>query len=84
MLNMKKKWKIKLLKLCVYLDQDKITDSYWGICIKNWQLTEIQLVFIWKDKNPKIKNSTLCNHYENGGLKNVDIFSKVVAYNALG
>ena len=30
--------------------------------------------FIWKGKNPKIKNSTLC-----GGLKNVDIFSKVVS-----
>ena len=42
------------------------------------------MVFIWKDKNPKIKNSTLCNHYENGGLKNVDILSKVVAYNAFG
>ena len=35
--------------------------------------------FIWKRKNPKIKNSTLYNNYENGGLKNVDIFSKVVS-----
>ena len=35
--------------------------------------------FIWKEKNPKIKNSTLCNDYEYGGLKNVDIFSKVVS-----
>ena len=35
--------------------------------------------FIWKGKNPKIKNSTLCNDYEYGGLKNVDIFSKVVS-----
>ena len=25
--------------------------------------------FIWKGKNPKIKNSTLCNDYEYGGLK---------------
>ena len=30
-------------------------------------------------KNLKIKNSTLCNDYEYGGLKNVDIFSKVVS-----
>ena len=30
-------------------------------------------------KNPKIKNSTLCNDYECGGLKNIDIFSKVVS-----
>ena len=35
--------------------------------------------FIWTGKNPKIKNSTLCNDYENGGLENVDIFSKVVS-----
>ena len=42
-------------------------------------LTKIQMEFIWKGKNSKIKNSTLCNDYENGGLKNVDIFSKVVS-----
>ena len=42
-------------------------------------LTKIQMEFIWKGKNPKIKNSTLCNDYESGGLKNVDIFSKVVS-----
>ena len=35
--------------------------------------------FIWKGKNPKIKNSPLCNDYEYGGLKNVDILSKVVS-----
>ena len=35
--------------------------------------------FIWKGKYPKIKNSTLCNDYEYGCLKNVDIFSKVVS-----
>ena len=33
--------------------------------------------FIWKRKNPKIEYSTLCNDYEYGGLRNVDIFSKV-------
>ena len=42
-------------------------------------LTKIQMEFIWKGKNPKIKNSTLGNDYEYGGLKNVDIFSKVVS-----
>ena len=39
----------------------------------------ICMEFIWKGKNLKIKNSTLCNGYEYGGLKNVDIFSKVVS-----
>ena len=42
-------------------------------------LTKILMEFIWKGENPKIKNSTLCNDYEYGGLKNVDIFSKVVS-----
>ena len=35
--------------------------------------------FIQKGKNPKTKNSTLCNDYKNDALKNVDIFSKVVS-----
>ena len=35
--------------------------------------------FIWRGKNRKIKNSTLCNDYKYDGLKNVDIFSKVVS-----
>ena len=42
-------------------------------------LTKIQMKFIWKGKNPKIKNSTLCNDYKYGELKNVDIFSKFVS-----
>ena len=28
--------------------------------------------FIWKNGNPKLKLSTLCNEYEQGGLKTVD------------
>ena len=35
--------------------------------------------FMWKGKNSKIKNCTLCNDYENGELKNVNIFSKFVS-----
>ena len=35
--------------------------------------------FIWKGKTPNIKISTLCNDYDNGGLKNVDVFSKIVS-----
>ena len=35
--------------------------------------------FIWKGKTPNIKSSTLCNDYDNGGLKNVDVFSKIVS-----
>ena len=42
-------------------------------------LTKKQMEFTWKGKNPKIKNSALCNDYEYGALKNADIFSKVVS-----
>ena len=34
----------------------------------------MQVEFISKGENAKIKNSTLCNDYEHRGIKNVDIF----------
>ena len=43
------------------------------------QLEKIQKQFIWKNGNPKLKHTTLCNEYEQGGLKNVDIFSKITS-----
>ena len=42
-------------------------------------LTKKQMEFTRKGKNPKIKNSILCNDYKYGALKNADIFSKVVS-----
>ena len=41
------------------------------------QLEKIQKQFIWKNRNPKLKHTTLCYEYEQGGLKNVHIFSKI-------
>ena len=35
--------------------------------------------FIWNGKNPKIKHSTLSNSYKDGGLKDVDVFTKVIS-----
>ena len=43
------------------------------------QLNKIQQHFIWGGKSSKIKHSTLCNNYENGGLKNVDIIFKITS-----
>ena len=34
---------------------------------------------MWSDKKVKIKHDTLCNDYKDGGLKNVDIVSKINA-----
>ena len=41
------------------------------------QLNKTQKDFIWNGLNPKIKNSTINNNYENGGLKNVNIAAKI-------
>ena len=41
------------------------------------QLNKTQTNFIWSGLNPKIKNSTINNNYENGRLKNVSIAAKI-------
>ena len=43
-------------------------------------LNEIQQIFIWNKKRPKIKYSTLIGSYEEGGYKDVDIATQ---FNAL-
>ena len=43
------------------------------------KLSKLQKEFIWNGNNPKIKHSTLSKKYENGGLKDVDISSKVIS-----
>ena len=43
------------------------------------QLNNIQRNFIWNRKNRKIKASTLSNSYEDGGLKDVNVFTKVIS-----
>ena len=39
-------------------------------------LYKIQKNFIWQGKKTKIKHSILCNGYENGSIKNVDLRNK--------
>ena len=43
------------------------------------QLEKIQKQFIWENENPKFKRTTLCNEYEQGGLKIVYIFSRITS-----
>ena len=43
------------------------------------ELKKIQNAFLGNDSSPKIKHETLCNNYKAGGLKNVDIPSKIIA-----
>ena len=40
---------------------------------------KIQNNFIWQEKKAKIKHSTLCNGYEEGGMKNVDLRNKITS-----
>ena len=43
------------------------------------ELQKIQKAFIWHSPLPKISHKTLCNNFENGGLKHVDISSKIIS-----
>ena len=43
-------------------------------------LNKIQKDFLWDKKSAKIKHTTLCCDYADGGLKSVDIFSKTVSF----
>ena len=43
------------------------------------QLQSIQKQFLWKSSTPKIKHSALIGDYKDGGLKNVDIETKLKA-----
>ena len=43
------------------------------------ELQRIQKMFIWHSSSPKISHKTLCNNFENGGLKHVDISSKIIS-----
>ena len=42
-------------------------------------LNIIKITLFGKQKNTKIKKSTLCNSYEDGGLKDIDIFYKIIS-----
>ena len=40
-------------------------------------IQQIQREFLWKSSNIKIKHETICNDFQNGGFKKVDIPSKI-------
>ena len=41
------------------------------------EIQKMLKVFIWNNLSPKIKHETLCNSFEEGGLKNNDINTKI-------
>ena len=43
------------------------------------ELNKIHKEFIWNHKRPKIKEKTLINNFDKGGLKDVDIPSKIAS-----
>ena len=44
------------------------------------EIEKIQKIFLWKNPFPKIKQETLCNDYNSGGLKSIDISNKIVSF----
>ena len=47
--------------------------------VKTELLSKIQEEFLWGKNKSDIKHDTISNDYENGRLKSVDIFSKIVS-----
>ena len=43
------------------------------------ELDKIKQHFIWKNRNPKTNQDTLCKDYQNGSLKKVDIKFKIIS-----
>ena len=43
------------------------------------EIQTIQKTFLWYSSKPKINHTTLCNTFEDGGLKNVDVRSKIIS-----
>ena len=41
------------------------------------ELEKIQQAFLWKNSTLNIKHETLCNDYENGGLKMLTLQAKL-------
>ena len=53
-----------------------------AITVPNSLLEEIQKtqkIFLWYFSKPKINHKTLCNTFEDGGLKNVDAKSQIIS-----
>ena len=42
-------------------------------------LQQMQKYFLWNSSSPKVKHETICKDFQYGGLKNVDIKSKIVS-----
>ena len=42
------------------------------------ELQKIRKTFIWHSSRPNICHKTLCNNFENDGLKHIDISSKII------
>ena len=42
-------------------------------------LQQIQKFFLWNSVSPKVKHETICRDFQYGGLKNVDIKSKIIS-----
>ena len=49
------------------------------------EIRKIQETFLWYSSKPKINHKRLCNTFEDGGFKNVDVKKKKkIVYNVLG
>ena len=72
MRNIAVNWKIIIFKT---LALSEIVHLTLTTLFSKQLLEEMQKIlkdFIWNNQNPKIKHESLCNSFEEGGLKNID------------
>ena len=67
-------FKILALSKILYISSMKTVPKF-----MTEKLDKLQKSFVWKSKKSKIKHSTLISDYSEGGLKEVDIKSKIGA-----
>ena len=72
MRNITVDWKIIIFKT---LALSKIVHLILITLFSKQLIDEMQKIlkdFLWNNQNPKIKHESLCNSFEEGGLKNID------------
>ena len=65
-----------------FLNISFIKSYFLGSSISNTEsgaLQKLQKYFLWNSSSPKVKHKTICKDFQYGGLKNVDIKSKIIS-----
>ena len=88
-LNLRRYWNLTLEGRIVVFKSSAISKIAFQALIapapthESKALVTIQTSFLWNNSNPKKTRKTLCKRYENGGLTNAEIWSRVNSIQSL-